>query len=341
MLQRLERDGKLPDHVKFPLITWQFGDQLAMVFLAGEVVVDYAVRLKSELDWTRLWITAWSNDVPCYIPSQRVLDEGGYETDFSMIYYAQPARFDPTVEDVLVGAIKGQLEPTFARRADTPDATFLRPPSGRELFAQRLAQAAAAFRCPEHAEVLQTVCRLASVSREGFARLTRNDGGQSRWYDYSGRQRNRPYIRQLKRGDTICWETSPAPDAPEQQEVFVFLGGVGWESEPKTEGFALVVNDEEGLRFDVTRQPDQWQSGNGFVRLLYVPTWTSEVDSGGFFYAVVDRSRLRPGTPCTLGVRSLGDGSKRWFALDPVTDVKASEAVLLEALKGIDGSSQQ
>ena len=162
MLHRLERDGQLPAHVAFPLTTWQFGDQLAMVFLAGEVVVAYAVRLKSELDWTRLWITAWSNDVPCYIPSQRVLNEGGYEADFSMIYYAQPARFDPAVEDVLVGAVKGHLEPTFARRADTPDATFLRPPSSRELFAQRLAQAAAAFRCPEHAEILQAVGSLTA-----------------------------------------------------------------------------------------------------------------------------------------------------------------------------------
>jgi hypothetical protein len=331
MLQRLERDGQLPAHVKFPLTTWQFGDQLAMVFLAGEVVVDYAVRLKSELDWTRLWITAWSNDVPCYIPSQRVLNEGGYEADFSMIYYAQPARFDPAVEDVLVGAVKEHLEPTFAR-ADTPDATFLRPPSRRELFAQRLAPAAAVFRRPEHAEILQTVGSLASVSREGFARLTHNDGGQGLWYDYAGRQRNRPYIRQLKQGDTIRWETSPGSDAPGPQGAFVFLGGVGWESEPETEGFALLVNDEEGLRFDVTRQPGQWHSGDGSVRLLYVPTWTSEADSSGFFYVVVDRSRLRPGGPCALGVRSLGNGSKRWFALDPVTNVKVSEAVLQEAL---------
>ncbi len=77
-----------------------------MVFLAGEVVVDYAVRLKRELDWSRLWINAWANDMPGYIPSRRVLEEGGYEADFSQVYYEQPGRYDPGVEDKLVQAVR-------------------------------------------------------------------------------------------------------------------------------------------------------------------------------------------------------------------------------------------
>jgi neutral ceramidase len=48
---------------------------MAMVFLAGEVVVDYALRLKWEIDQKRLWVVAYSNDVPCYIPSRRILSE--------------------------------------------------------------------------------------------------------------------------------------------------------------------------------------------------------------------------------------------------------------------------
>ena len=48
--------------------TWTFGDSLAMVFLPGEVVVDYSLRLKSELDAPRLWVTAYANDTPVLHP---------------------------------------------------------------------------------------------------------------------------------------------------------------------------------------------------------------------------------------------------------------------------------
>jgi hypothetical protein len=99
--------------------------------------------------------------------------------------------------------------------------------------------------------------------------------------------------------------------------VYCFSGGVGWETEPKTDGFALVLNGEEKLRFDVTRQLTRWVSEDGTVELAYLPTWTSNVDSGGFFFVVltgripVDRNGVVP-----FAVRSLGHGSKRWFALD-------------------------
>ncbi|MBX7075164.1 MAG: neutral/alkaline non-lysosomal ceramidase N-terminal domain-containing protein [Pirellulales bacterium] len=116
MLRMLDQDGALPSAVPYPLTAWAFGDQLALIFLPGEVVVDYAVRLKQELDWTRVWINGWSNDVPCYVPSRRVLLEGGYEADFSMIYYGWPARFDPAVEEVLVGGVTRLVGPAFARR---------------------------------------------------------------------------------------------------------------------------------------------------------------------------------------------------------------------------------
>ena len=90
-----------------------FGDELAMVFLPGEVVIDYTVRLKRELKRDRLWVTAYANDVPCYIPSRRILKEGGYEVDSSMISYARPARLAPTVEDQIIATVKALLPESF------------------------------------------------------------------------------------------------------------------------------------------------------------------------------------------------------------------------------------
>jgi hypothetical protein len=77
-----------------------------MVFLGGEVVVDYSIRMNDMFDSDRLWINAYSNDVPCYIASARVLREGGYECDSSMLYYRRPTRLAPEAEDVLCDAVQ-------------------------------------------------------------------------------------------------------------------------------------------------------------------------------------------------------------------------------------------
>ena len=113
LLERLNRGESLPSTVPYVVQTWCFGDEMAMVFLAGEVVVDYALRLKWEIDADRLWVAAYSNDVPCYIPSRRVLSEGGYEADFSMIYYGHPSRFAPATEDLIIQAVHSILPAAF------------------------------------------------------------------------------------------------------------------------------------------------------------------------------------------------------------------------------------
>ncbi|MFV2070438.1 MAG: hypothetical protein ACC645_26020, partial [Pirellulales bacterium] len=113
LLAELDRTGSLPKELDYSVGVWTFGDDLAMVFLAGEVVVDYALRLKRELDGTRLWVTAYANDVPCYIASKRLLPEGGYEVDSSMISYGRPTRFAPEAEDRIVDTVQKLIPVEF------------------------------------------------------------------------------------------------------------------------------------------------------------------------------------------------------------------------------------
>ncbi len=63
-LARLDRGEKLETQIPYWVQTWNFGDDMAMVFLSGEVVVDYSLRLKTEFDASRLWVNAYANDVP-------------------------------------------------------------------------------------------------------------------------------------------------------------------------------------------------------------------------------------------------------------------------------------
>ncbi|MCP5120120.1 MAG: hypothetical protein GY953_55700 [bacterium] len=87
-----------PRRVPYPVQAVRFGDDLTLVALGGEVVVDYALRVKRDYPRETLIVAGYSNDVMCYIPSLRVLLEGGYEADRSMIYYGQPGPFNEEVE---------------------------------------------------------------------------------------------------------------------------------------------------------------------------------------------------------------------------------------------------
>jgi hypothetical protein len=116
LLKTLEDGEPPPVSATYPLTTWTFGSDLAMVFLSHEVVVDYALRLKRELDADRLWINAYSNDVSTYIVSQRLLGEGGYEVNNSLstlVTYGRPERLQPPLEDRIVEAVKAQLPESF------------------------------------------------------------------------------------------------------------------------------------------------------------------------------------------------------------------------------------
>jgi hypothetical protein len=104
-LARLDRGEKLPTKLYYPIVTWSFGDELTMVFLPGEVVVDFALRLKKEMEGRPLWITGYANYVPCYIPSRRILTEGGYEAEYSLWYYDRPARLSTETEDLIVKTV--------------------------------------------------------------------------------------------------------------------------------------------------------------------------------------------------------------------------------------------
>jgi len=117
LLQQLEHEGKIPSTYPYLVQTVRFGDDLTIVALAGEVVVDYSLRLKSELAGSPLWVAGYSNDVFGYVPSVRVLREGGYEGGGAMLYTPLPGPFAPSVEERIVNAVHALLAdaPTLQR----------------------------------------------------------------------------------------------------------------------------------------------------------------------------------------------------------------------------------
>lgn len=110
MLKTLDTDGHLPTEHSYPLEIWQFGEDLTLIAMAGEVVVDYDLRLKREFGAQKLWVAAYCNDVFAYIPSLRVLREGGYEGGGAMIYYGQPGPFAPSVEETIIERVHALMQ---------------------------------------------------------------------------------------------------------------------------------------------------------------------------------------------------------------------------------------
>lgn len=94
----------------YPVQAVRFSRDLVLLALGGEVVVDYATRLKREFPGENLIVAGYSRDVMGYIPSRRVLREGGYEAVDSMIYYGQPGPFQESVEETIVATVGRVLE---------------------------------------------------------------------------------------------------------------------------------------------------------------------------------------------------------------------------------------
>jgi len=109
LLKQLEGGKEIPATYPYPIQTWRLGADVSLVTLGGEVVVDYSLRLKKDLGGA-VWVMGYANDVMAYIPSARVLKEGGYEGASSMIYYGLPSVWGEKVEDLIVAEVTNQVK---------------------------------------------------------------------------------------------------------------------------------------------------------------------------------------------------------------------------------------
>ena len=112
LLDQLAKDGKIDTKYDVPVQALQLSDALTIVALPGESVIDYALRTKREYaaPGKHVWVAAYSNDVFGYIPSRRVLEEGGYEAGGAMLYGRFPGPFAVDVEERLMRAVKSVVD---------------------------------------------------------------------------------------------------------------------------------------------------------------------------------------------------------------------------------------
>lgn len=110
LLEDIDGGRSLSQTYPYPVQLWRLGPDVQWYFLGGEVVVDYAIRIKAEQSGTKTWVAGYSNDVMAYIPSRRVLTEGGYEGGGAMVYYGLPTIWSEQVEAQIIEEVKRQAE---------------------------------------------------------------------------------------------------------------------------------------------------------------------------------------------------------------------------------------
>lgn len=105
LLDKLNRDGKLETSHPYPIQVWRFGKSLNFIALTGEGVVDYCLRFKKQYGNDSTWVASYTNELLSYIPSLRVLREGGYEGIDDMDEYGLPAPYAEELEERIAKAV--------------------------------------------------------------------------------------------------------------------------------------------------------------------------------------------------------------------------------------------
>jgi hypothetical protein len=105
-LVAMRQQGKEPPtRYTAPVALWQFGQDLTLVALPGETVVDYVGLLGKALGPKQLWVAGYNNDLFGYLPSARVLAEGG-GIETMGLYYGGVGVFAPQVEELVVNKVR-------------------------------------------------------------------------------------------------------------------------------------------------------------------------------------------------------------------------------------------
>jgi hypothetical protein len=80
--------------------------------ILAEAVVDYSLKFKAAYGWNNTWVCGYNNDLLSYVPSLRVLKEGGYEGVTGMFEYGHRAPYTETVEERITTKVEELVKAT-------------------------------------------------------------------------------------------------------------------------------------------------------------------------------------------------------------------------------------
>ena len=159
----------------------------------------------------------------------------------------------------------------------------------------------------------------------GYRKVLPSKYEDARWKSFRGDNARSFTCRQNSRENFLSWLTAPAP-ADAESVAFVFAAGLGYSGEPATDGFSLEIGGKPVLKFDLPPADVNeftWKNDDGSVVLAFDIRRREPQDVFGVFTLSVPAKLLSGGGKGeTITVRSLGEGSRRWFGVNPIVDLK-------------------
>ena len=208
------------------------------------------------------------------------------------------------------------LKEDFGAKKNQKIAPFHSFPSSEPATFKRISSWLSEPKLGQEKKILEAVQKCIQLALPVNASMISGQGERTEWHNFSGDFVERSFIRQSKRGVEISWKFLLNESKSNEEIALCFTGGLGWKTEPETGGFMMYVNGKSSVAFDVTTSPRIWSSSDQRIKLLYLPTWSSDLDSGGFFFLHALKPNDQEKTNLKISVISKGEGSKRWFAID-------------------------
>jgi neutral ceramidase len=114
---------------------WRLGP-LTLVALEGEACADWGNMIRAMAPADQVMVVAYANWCSAYIPTARIIREGGYEGDAAHAVYCLPARFRPQMErelrELILDALGG-VRRSQPANASSPKTTFINLPRPHSL----------------------------------------------------------------------------------------------------------------------------------------------------------------------------------------------------------------
>lgn len=104
-------EGKAKEQLPCTISVWQLDGKTHLVGIEGEASTEYALAIKNYFSKGNMVVLGYCNGVPCYIPTRKMIAEGGYEADTNYFYGLQ-GPFMPEIEDIIIGRVARLLYKT-------------------------------------------------------------------------------------------------------------------------------------------------------------------------------------------------------------------------------------
>lgn len=106
------QDGSIKDRLPHYICVWHLDANTRMVAMEGEVSTEYSLLIKRLLSPYTTLTLGYTNGVYCYIPTRKMIGEGGYEASCNFFFNLR-GPWVPEIEDIIIGQIaKAELRLT-------------------------------------------------------------------------------------------------------------------------------------------------------------------------------------------------------------------------------------